>query len=471
MLTSENRSWQKYIEQVYTANQGHILVHWDALPHNRKKKLIEQIASVDFALLQELCKQALGKNQAVVVQGKLEPAECITLTERKTRDSKALKAGEQCLRDGRVAAFLVAGGQGTRLGFDGPKGMFPATPVKKKTLFQLHAEKILATSRKYEVSIPWVIMTSQSNNDAAINFFRDNNFFGLPADNIRFIVQDMIPAIDRKGKLIIDDKDHIFMNPNGHGGSLKALWETGTITDLKEQGIDTLFYFQVDNVLTRICDPVYLGYHVLARSDMSNKVVRKKYAGEKMGVLCKIKGKLGLVEYSDFDEDLKNATNPDGSLRFWAGNIATHIFDLDFIERENRDGFRLPYHVAEKSIPYLSAKGDLVRPTSKNGIKFESFVFDALQHAEKAVSIEVLREEEFSPLKNSEGENSPQTIRQHQNNFYGSWLAAAGINIERDPDGNVLRGVEVAPLVALDEQEFLTRYKSGRLSADGIYLE
>ena len=314
-------------------------------------------------------------------------------------------------------------------------------------------------------------MTSQTNNGSTVKFFKEHNYFGLSPGDVRFIVQDMIPAIDRKGKLILDAPDHIFMNPNGHGGSLKALWESGTIADLRDKGIDTLFYFQVDNVLTRICDPVYIGYHISAGSEMSNKVVRKKYAGEKMGVLCKIDGKLGLVEYSDFDEDLKNALNKDGSLRFWTGNIATHIFDLGFIERENQGGFRLPYHIAEKSIPYISAKGDLVRPTSKNGIKFESFVFDALQDARKTVSIEVLREEEFSPLKNSEGENSPVTIRQHQNNFYGSWLESAGVKLARDVDNNIQVDVEVSPLLALDKQAFLSSYLPGNFSGQSYYLE
>lgn len=470
MLNTENRRWQKYVEQVYDANQGHVLSHWKTLTRDRQKKLIDQLATIDFKLLDQLIRQVLVKNGQPVVEGKMDPAECISLSERETRDSRARRAGEKCLRDGRVAAFLVAGGQGTRLGFDGPKGMFPVTPVKKKSLFQLHAEKILAASRRYDVPIPWVIMTSQTNNDSTVKFFKENKYFGLPPEEIRFIIQDMIPAIDRKGKLILDAPDHIFMNPNGHGGSLKALWETGTITDLKDRGIDTLFYFQVDNVLTRICDPVYIGYHVAAGSEMSNKVVRKKYAGEKMGVLCKIDGKLGLVEYSDFDEDLKNAVNDDGSLRFWTGNIATHIFDIGFIERENQGGFRLPYHFAEKSIPHISAKGDLVRPTSKNGIKFESFVFDALRDARKTVSIEVLREEEFSPLKNSEGENSPETIHSHQNHFYGGWLEAAGFSIKDSQGSGTKPNIEISPLFALDKQAFMSKKDRVILGEDDIYI-
>ena len=203
---------------------------------------------------------------------------------------------------------------------------------------------------------------------------------------------------------------------------------------------------------------------------MSNKVVRKKYAGEKMGVLCKVDGRLGLVEYSDFDEDLKNATYPDGSLQFWAGNIATHIFDLAFIERENQGGFRLPYHIAEKSIPFIDESGKLITPKDKNGIKFESFVFDALQDVHKSVSIEIEREIEFSPLKNSEGENSPETVYKDLKNTYGNWLEAAGIPIPRGEEGNVIPNVEISPLFALDEQELKTKKDQIIIGEGDIYI-
>ena len=204
--------------------------------------------------------------------------------------------------------------------------------------------------------------------------------------------------------------------------------------------------------------------------EMSNKVVRKKYAGEKMGVLCKVDGKLGLVEYSDFDEKLKNATYPDGSLQFWAGNIATHIFDISFIERENQGGFKLPYHLADKSIPYLDEKGNLIKPQDKNGIKFESFVFDALKDVNQSVSIELEREKEFSPLKNNVGENSPRTVHDDLNRIWAGWLKAAGFKIKYDSNDKPTRNVEISPLFALDADEVILKKDLIHIPDGDIYL-
>ncbi|TFH00733.1 MAG: UDPGP type 1 family protein, partial [Calditrichales bacterium] len=408
MIYTEDKALQKKIEAVYTHNQEQIFRFWDQLDDGRRANLLAQVSQIDFVLLERLITQAQNK-QMITHTGELEPPQVITLDQRTTQDSQAREAGAEVLRQGKVAAFLVAGGQGTRLGFDGPKGMYPVTPVRKKSLFQLHAEKILAIGRKYETAIQWFIMTSQTNNEQTEQFFKKNNYFGLQPAEVHFFIQEMVPAIDRQGKLILDRPDHIFMNPNGHGGSIKALDSSGALRTMKKQGIEYIFYFQVDNVLTRICDPVYIGYHVLDNSEMSCKVVRKKYPEEKMGVVCRIGEKLHLVEYSDLGEKEMYATNPDGSPKFWVGSIAMHLFNRTFLERENEGGFKLPYHLAEKNISYLDEAGKLIKPEEKNGIKFETFVFDALSDARTAMCLEIVREEEFSPLKNKEGENSPET--------------------------------------------------------------
>lgn len=471
MIYSDNKDWQELIERVYAAGQEHILRFWDDLPDSGRASLIRQISEIDFELLGALIHQALHEKKIAVQKDRLEPAEFITLKEREQRDDQVNPIGEQALRDGKVAAFLVAGGQGTRLGFDGPKGMYPVTPVRKKSLFQLHAEKLLAIGGRYGSNVPWYIMTSQTNNQQTIDFFKDNNYFGYNKNDIYIFIQEMIPAIDRTGKLILDAKDHIFKNPNGHGGSLKALWKSGALANMKERGIEIVFYFQVDNVLNPLCDPVYLGYHIRQGSEMSNKVVRKKYAGEKMGVLCKINGELGLVEYTDFNEELKNATFADGSLQFWAGNIATHIFNVAFIEKENQGGFKLPYHIAEKSIPYIDDTGKQIRPQEKNGIKFECFVFDALRHTAKSASIEIKREAEFSPLKNSEGENSPQTVHQDLNKAWAAWLEQAGFKVTRDTNDKPVNNIEISPLFALSAQDVVEKRNKIQLSEGDIYLE
>ncbi len=461
----------KIIETLEKYGQSHVLRFWDKLDEHQRQRLLDQIAEIDFTLLRKLAGQALNKRGPTSAKIRLEQAEFTSLDERRDKDPEALPVGEEALRNGKVAAFLVAGGQGTRLGYDGPKGMFPVTPVKRKSLFQLHAEKLRAMGNRYKTIIPWYIMTSETNHEPSIAYFKENKFFGYNPQDIMFFTQEMIPAIDHHDKLILNAPDHIFTNPNGHGGALKALWSSGALADMKRRGIESIFYFQVDNVLTRICDPVYIGYHILGESEMSNKVVRKKSPEEKMGVLCKINGKLGLIEYSDISDADMHARNTDGSLKFWAGNIATHILSVSFVERENQGGFRLPYHIAEKSIPYLDDRGKLITPRAKNGIKFETFVFDALQDAERSVSIEIVRAEEFSPLKNREGDNSPETVRQHQNNLYGHWLVAAGFPVIRDNKGNVIPDIEISPLFALDEEEVIGKKEKILMSERDIYLE
>jgi len=448
MIYSEDPELQAIIERVYNHDQGHIFRFWDSLDEQQQVDLMAQADLIDFSLLSRLIEQA-STGQEEKYEGTLEPPEVITLAQREEKDEEAGQIGEAAIAAGDVAAVLVAGGQGTRLGFDGPKGMYPVTPVMRKSLFQLHAEKLLGLGEKFGVQIPWYIMTSVTNNNQTIRSLQKNNYFGYDHENVYVFIQEMIPAIDHQGKLILDEKDHIFMNPNGHGGTVKALSEGGALSDMKERGVDHIFYFQVDNVLSRICDPIYFGYHILGDSEMSCKVVHKKYPEEKMGILCLINGENHLIEYSDLNDKDMYAKNDDGSMKFWVGNIATHIFDRSFLERENEGGFKLPYHIAQKSIPFIDKRGEKIQPEDKNGIKFETFVFDALVDAEKTVYLQIEREKEFSPLKNSEGENSPETVKKDLNKIYAAWLNEAGYKISVNKEGEPEVDIEISPLVSL----------------------
>jgi UDP-N-acetylglucosamine/UDP-N-acetylgalactosamine diphosphorylase len=469
MITVEDPQLQQKIKKLHDMSQQHIFRFWESLDGGRRGQMLKQIGDMDLGLLQHFIQKS--KESAESENLELQPAPIITMKERQEKDEEARREGEEYFRQGKVAAFLVAGGQGTRLGYDGPKGAFPVTPVRGKSLFQLHAEKIRALEKRYHVTLPWYIMTSQTNNEETQQFFKKNEYFGLNPQDVFFLIQQMVPAIDRNGKLILDAPHHLFMNPNGHGGSLKALWDSGAIDDMKKRGIRTVFYFQVDNVLTKICDPLYIGYHILHDSDMSNKVVRKKYPEEKMGVLCLINGKMGLMEYSDLSESDMFATDKNGELKYWAGNIATHMLEVDFIEKENEGGFHLPYHIAEKSVPYVNDDGDVVHPDKKNGLKFETFVFDALPDAGKTVSIEVERHKEFSALKNSEGENSPQTVRNDLNGTYATWLETAGYKIKRDKNGEVIQDIEISPLCALSSEDLKGKKLDFDANAEEIYIE
>jgi len=461
--------FEKYYNLLKDHGQEHILQFWDEYSDDQKRELTEQIDSIDFELLTKLI-SSISKEVKEGSETRLETAETISLHERKKYDNEVLRTGEELLREGKVGAFLVAGGQGSRLGFDGPKGAYPITPVKKKTLFQMHAEKILAMSRNYDTVIPWYIMTSTTNHEETISFFKANNYFGLDKNDVMFFSQDMLPAIDKSGKLMLEEKDRIFMSPNGHGGSLKALWDSGAHADLVKRNIEYLFYFQVDNVLINICDPEFLGYHLKYDAEMSSKVVRKAFPEEKLGVICKVDGKTGVVEYSDLGEEDMYAKDADGGLKFWAGSVAIHFINTKFIETENKRGFQLPYHIAEKSIPYIDTNGHRVSSAEKNGYKFETFVFDALAHCQNTIAIEARREEDFSALKNKEGVDSEETAIRDMKNLYLKWLKKAGMEIPEMGIRNDIQ-IEISPLFAFSEKKLLEQKSKIPAFSNKMYLE
>jgi UDP-N-acetylglucosamine/UDP-N-acetylgalactosamine diphosphorylase len=465
---------KELIMRVEAAGQGHVFRYWDQLDEARKERLASQLRAIDFDLLTRLRKQFIQAEQRSDFRGNLEPIEPIPLPRtdwQRQRHAEAREAGEQALHEGRVAAFLVAGGQGTRLGFPGPKGTFPIGPVSGKSLFQLHAEKLLALRRRYRQSIRWYIMTSETNHADTISFFAKHDFFGLDKNDVHFFPQEMVPALDENGLLILDDKDHIFTSPNGHGGSLQALAKNGALFDMKQRGIDIIFYFQVDNVLIKMCDPVFLGYHILEGAEMSAKVTAKRDPWEKVGVIGRIDGRVGVVEYSDLPDEEKTARNPDGSLKYNTGNLAIHVLSVSFVEKETRGRLKLPWHVAHKRIPYLDDNGQVVFPEEPNGYKFETFVFDALGDAEKVAILEVDRSEEFSPVKNAEGVDSPETARRDLSNHFARWLEGAGVRVPRDADGNAVHAIEISPLYALDAEELKKKLPSDFSFEGDLYLD
>jgi len=453
------------IEKVKEAGQEAVLRFWSELTESQKQTLVAQLAEIDFGFLEELKSSFLQKNKNEL-HDKLEPARFVQLPETHAEKSVFERAGEigrQALKNGKVASFLVAGGQGTRLGFGGPKGKFPISPVQNKTLFQLHAEKISAISRRYGYDVPWYIMTSETNHNETVSYFEENNYFGLSAANVMCFKQGMVPALTSDGELVLEAKDRFFRNPNGHGGALAALNVSGALVDMQRRGIDYIFYFQVDNVLINICDPVFVGFHIQHEAEMSAKVVRKRDPQEKVGVIGQIDGKLGVIEYSDLSEEQQNLRNADGSLKFQAGSIAIHIFNRDFVERLNEGGFHLPWHVAHKKIPFLDTTGNRVQPESPNAYKFETFVFDALTAANKALILEVAREEEFSPIKNATGVDSALTARQHIIERFQRWMQVAGLEVSGKP-------IEISALAALDVDEFVEKVKSGSLKIGNSYI-
>ena len=366
------------------------------------------------------------------------------------------------IRGGKVAVLIVAGGQGSRLGFDGPKGSFPISPLMKKPLFQLFAEAVKALSLRHKVDIPLVIMTSKENEEETKRFFKQNQSWGLGSE-VHFFSQGMLPTLTPGGKLILSDETHFLVNPDGHGGSLKAFYGSGLLQKLKSEGHTQLYYCQVDNPIAKIADPVFLGYHQMAEAEISTKVVRRQNPDEKVGIYGLLNGKPGIIEYSDFSPDEYRAADKRGEIRHWAGNIAVHLISLDFIERLNRNGFVLPYHRAIKDVEGIGKGG---KTEKTKGLKFESFVFDAIPLAERTSCMEVPREEEFSPVKNKEGMDSPETARNAMLDLHRKWLEDAGIDVA--PGAKV----EISPLFALDKEELKEKLGGKRLKVErDLYLD
>lgn len=450
MIESGNPEDQKIIEKVYELGQEHIFKFWEDLDEEQKKDLIDQIRSIDFELLDKLIKKHIFEEDNREEEYSLEPSPIKPIPstpEQREEAEKAKKIGEKALQENKVGLFLVAGGQGSRLGYDGPKGCFKISPVKGKSIFQLHAEKILAMQKKYSAELPWYIMTSKQNDRQTREFFEKHDYFGLNKENIFFFKQSMIPAVTDKGKLILCEKGKIFKNPDGHGGSISAFKESGALTDAKKRGLEYLFYFQVDNILVNMADPVFIGYHIDEDAQMSSKSVEKKDPEEKVGIICYNNNKLGVVEYSVFPEELMRKKDEDGKLVFRAGNIAIHMINIEFIEKLNTEEFSLPYYKAHKAVSYVNNDGKIIEPEDPNAIKFEKFVFDALKETENSVTMEVKREEEFAPVKNKEGKDSVDTAKQLMIDFHKSMLRKAGIDIPENCK------VEISPLFALNSEE------------------
>jgi UDP-N-acetylglucosamine/UDP-N-acetylgalactosamine diphosphorylase len=300
-------------------------------------------------------------------------------------------------------------------------------------------------------------MNTKNNDFATQDFFNSHKFFGLDPQQVCFFTQGMLPVVDFQGKLLMDSKSNIIMSPNGHGGVLVALKEKGILNDMKSHGIKNIFYHQIDNVLIKIADPIFIGYHLRDGAEISLKVVKKCHPEEKVGVVVNIDGHLQVIEYSELSREDMYARNEDGTLKYSAGNIAVHMISVDFLGKVHQREETFPYHAAIKKVPFLGEDGHMIDPKKNNAIKFESFIFDVLKYVTKSVVMEVLREEEFSPVKNMEGENSPSTSRQDMVNLFGRWLRNAGVSIPTDSHGNVIGLIEISPCFALDEEELRSK--------------
>jgi len=442
-------------------NQSHLLSFWERLNPIQRRNLLAQIDQLDFSKIDEWVANFVKKSESIALPADLAPTPFYspqpTDTAQRHKYARARDLGSRLISAGKVAAFTVAGGQATRLGFDGPKGNLPISPVKNKTPFQLFAEAIIAGPQKYHAVCPWYIMTSPLNHAETEEIFRSNDYYGLKKSDVFIFQQGTLPNFSFDGKILLAGPDRISCSPDGHGGSIKALYQSGAVEDMNKRGVELISYFQVDNPLVNIFDPLFIGLHALDGAEMSSKAVLKTRSEEKVGVFCLVNGKVAVIEYSDLPKELAEKRNLDGSLVFRLGSIAIHIISTNFVEKLNAGGFSLPLHRAVKKIPHIDRQANLIDPLEPNGIKFETFIFDALPLASRSIILQTERSEEFAPVKNAAGADSPDTVRQMMIARAADWLESAGCTVPKKPDGSINATLEIAADFALEKDDVKTK--------------
>ena len=459
-------------------SQNHVLKFYSDLAVPQKTDLSDQVKELDFSRIPQWIDRYVKNDGFIAIPDHFDPAPSYPpvpeTDEQAEKYAKAVKLGEELISGGKVAGFVVAGGQGTRLGFDGPKGNFPISPIKNKTLFQLFAENLLAASQKYGTTIPWYIMTSPLNHSETIEIFEAADYYGLGKENVFVFQQGTLPNFDFDGNILLAAKDTIATSPDGHGGSLKALYKSGAIADMNKRGIKHVSYWQVDNPLIRLIDPLFIGLHVMDKAEMSSKALIKAGPLEKVGNFCQVDGKITVIEYSDLPDEAAYRKNPDGSLAFELGSIGIHMIDVSFVEKLNKDGdFALPFHRAVKKIPYIDESGNYIEPDTPNGIKLETFVFDALPLAEHSIILQTRREEEFAPVKNATGVDSAEVTRQMMIERAAGWLEQARVNVPRKADGTQDCVLEIASGFAVTPEDIKAKFDQvpSIKPGDTVYLQ
>lgn len=460
-------------QKLERADQAHLVKFWDDLDAPQQGSLLEQIKQIDFSLIASQLETAGSHGHATnwaELARRAEPPPAIRAGSpaNPVSDDQARAAGERALQAGKVGFVLVAGGQGTRLGFPHPKGMYQLGPVSQRTLFQILIDLLRARSRRYGAAIPLYLMTSPATHDETIRFLDQHDRFGLPADDLKIFCQGTMPAVDAEtGKILLAEKHQIATSPDGHGGMLAALRKSGCLDDIADRGIEQLFYGQVDNPLIQVCDPVLIGHHILSESELTTQAVKKSYPLERVGNVVSIDGRIQIIEYSDLPDEVAKMTDPDGSAYLWAGNIAVHVFETRFLQRVIDSPAALPFHLAFKQVPFIDDAGNHVEPEKPNAIKFERFIFDLLPLAETEIVVESEKAEAFAPVKNSAGEptDTAEIAQRAMISLHTQWLRSAGAEI--DPG----IAVEISPFFAIDAEELKNRIEPGRRIKSPTFFE
>lgn len=467
---AEDALFEELTRFLHPIGQIGVLRWWDDLSSGERAGLARQIRGLDRNLVGRL---AAGLREGTGKEGsgaRIQPPEIQSLAEMDPQRAGDLReAGEEAIRRGDVACYMVAGGQASRLGIDGPKGAVPIGPVSGKSLFQLHSEKILGASRRYGVEIPWLILTSDATDADTKAFFEKHRSFGLADGQVSFLRQDSLPAFDPSGAILMRSRSELFLSPDGHGGAIRALWNSGALDRLMSEGRRVLSYFQVDNPLAPAVDPLFLGLHLVEGADVSSKAAERTDPEEKVGVFALREGRLGVLEYTEVSQRDRAARDETGRLLYRGGSLAIHAWSLTFLDRLRHEGHVLPYHPSGKVIPCLDESGRPVTSTEPNGIKFESFIFDAIPLARKAIVVEIQREEEFQPVKSATGRDTLEQARQALSRLHARWLEGVA-PVPREATGEPRHPIEVSPLYALDAEELRRKAPPGLEIEGPLYL-
>ena len=386
--------------------QEHIMKYYDELNDAEKKELLGQIEIIDFSVLDNLDAEKNSNS----VRGTFAPLGAVTINDIAKNSEEYIKTGIEAIKDGKAAAVLLAGGQGTRLGFDKPKGMFRIGVDEELYIFQCLINNLMDVVKLAGAWVPLYIMTSEKNNSDTMNFFKEKNYFGYDPEYVHFFIQDMAPSVDFNGKILMESKSKISISPNGNGGWFSSLVRAGLLDEIKAKGVEWINVFAVDNVLQRIADPGFIGAVIRSGLQSGGKVVSKADPDERVGVLCLEDGMPSIVEYYEMTEEMRTLLDENGELAYKYGVILNYLFNVSKLE-EICDN-KMPVHVVDKKIPYMNDKGEFITPNKPNGHKFETLVLDMVHMQDSCLAYEVVREKEFAPVKNATGVDSVETARE-----------------------------------------------------------
>lgn len=390
-------------------NQEHVLFAYERASAEKKKELISQVERIDFEQMKKLYE--LSQNPPKFENAQIEPIKYFdTLKLTNEEKENFIKIGEEIIKSGKLACVTMAGGQGTRLGHNGPKGTFDLGLDSHKSLFEILTDGLKKTKELYGVDVPWYLMTSKENNDDTVKFFEKNNYFGYSKDAVRmFFKQSELPMLDEAGKVIINENGLIKEAADGHGGIFEAMFKNGVLNDMKDKGVEWVFVGSVDNPLVRMTDPLFIGFTVSNNYMAASKTLSKAYPEEKVGVFCKKNGMPYVIEYTEISNEMANERDENGELVYGESHVLLNLFNISILDKIKEA--KLPYHTAHKKATYIDQNGEIIEPEKPNAYKFEAFIFDAFAMIPEIGLLRGIREDEFAPVKNATGSDSPETAR------------------------------------------------------------